>query len=122
VIAVSVPIPPCVVDLKPYQHLLFGWCPRGRSADVYYTVSHNAMLRPCNHSSVILGDLRKQSFTELVKSRRAAAFWRPVPAACQKCVLPGHKLCRGGCPAASDECYGTRRRWDPIVEVSQNMS
>lgn len=116
-IAVSVPIPPCVVDPTPYEHLHFGWCPRG-SPDAYYTVSHNGLLRPCNHSSLILGDLRRRSFAQLVNSRRAAEFWAPVPAACQRCTHPMRDLCRGGCPAASDECYGTRERWDPLVDVA----
>jgi pyrroloquinoline quinone biosynthesis protein E len=118
-IAVAVPIPPCIVDLTPYHHLLFGWCPRGKAENVYYTVSHNGFLRPWNHSSVILGDLRKESLASLVNGRKAAAFWAPVPAACRRCKYPGHELCRGGCPAASDECYGTRKRWDPIVDLAR---
>ncbi|MGC4052087.1 MAG: radical SAM protein [Paludibaculum sp.] len=115
-VAVSVPMPPCVVDPTPYEHLHFGWCPRGNS-EAYYTVSHNGLLRPCNHSSRILGDLRKQSFAELTRGRAARAFWAPVPPECRTCSHPLAGLCRGGCPAASDECYGTRKRWDPLVEI-----
>lgn len=115
-IAVSVPMPPCVVDPAPYEHLHFGWCPRG-SAEAYYTVSHNGLLRPCNHSSRILGNLRKQSFAELTEGPAARQFWAPVPAECVACEHPLAGLCRGGCPAASDECYGTRARWDPLVEI-----
>jgi radical SAM protein with 4Fe4S-binding SPASM domain len=122
VIPISVPIPPCVVDLRPYRRLLFGWCPRGKADEAYYTVGHNGLLRPCNHSSLVLGDLRKQSFTELVTGEGAAEFWRPVPSACLECSYPGHDLCRGGCPAASDECYGTRERWDPIIDVITDVS
>jgi PqqA peptide cyclase len=120
-VAVTVPIPPCVVDLTRYHRLLFGWCARGQAAS-YYTISHNGLLRPCNHSSRILGDLMTHSFGELVNSRKAAAFWAPVPSACQSCQLPDHQLCRGGCPAASDECYGTRRRWDPVVDLARNQT
>jgi PqqA peptide cyclase len=116
-IAVSVPIPPCVVDPEPYGHLHFGWCPRG-SLGAYYTVSHTGLLRPCNHSSVILGDLRKQSFAALVTGRKAAQFWAPVPSKCRACAHPLRELCRGGCPAASDECFGTRTRWDPVVDLA----
>ena len=115
-ISVSVPIPPCVVDLTRYRHLFFGWCARG-GADSYYTVGYNGLLRPCNHSSQILGDLRTHSFRELVRSRRTRSFWRPVPARCRQCELPDAHLCRGGCPAAADECYGTRSRPDPVVDV-----
>lgn len=117
-ISVSVPIPPCVVDLAPYSHLHFGWCPRG-GAQAYYTVSHTGLLRPCNHSSLVLGDLREKSFEELVNGRKAAAFWAPVPDECQACTHPLRDVCRGGCPAASDECYGTRERVDPLVQLTR---
>jgi radical SAM protein with 4Fe4S-binding SPASM domain len=116
VVSVSVPMPPCIVDLTGYRRLLLGWCARG-GAGSYYTISHRGYLRPCNHSSVILGDLKKQSFAELVQSRKAVAYWKPVPKACLDCKHLDHELCRGGCPAASDECYGTRCRWDPIVDI-----
>ncbi|MGJ5818367.1 radical SAM protein [Paludibaculum fermentans] len=115
-IAVSVPIPPCVVDPLPYEHLHFGWCPRG-SSEAYYTVSHNGLLRPCNHSSRILGDLRTHSFAELTSGRAARQFWAPIPAECLACEHPLASVCRGGCPAASDECYGTRLRWDPLINI-----
>lgn len=115
-ISVSVPIPPCVIDPAPYSHLHFGWCPRG-GPQAYYTLSHNGLLRPCNHSSLVLGDLREKTFEELVNSRKASAFWAPVPSECEACAHPLGDVCRGGCPAASDECYGTRQRVDPLVNL-----
>lgn len=119
-IAVSVPIPPCLIDPSPYPHLHFGWCPRG-GADAYYTVSHNGLLRPCNHSSIVLGDLRCQGFAEIVGNSRTRAFWQPTPAACRQCTHPLRDRCRGGCPAASYECYGTQSRWDPFVDVAARL-
>lgn len=115
-VAVSVPIPPCVLDLTRYQYLQFGWCPRG-GKDAYYTVSYNGMLRPCNHSSVILGDLRTEDFGAIVRRESTRAFWRPVPPECQRCQHPLRDLCRGGCLAASHECYGTAARIDPFVPL-----
>jgi radical SAM protein with 4Fe4S-binding SPASM domain len=119
-ISVSVPVPACVVDPAAYPHLHFGWCPRG-GAEAYYTVSHDGALRPCNHSSVVLGNLRTQSFAELTASSAARNFWSPVPAECQACEHPLRDVCRGGCPAASDECYGTRKRWDPIIDMTRGQ-
>lgn len=116
-LAVSVPVPPCVVDPSRYTRLHFGWCPRG-SDDAYYTISHNGLLRPCNHSSLVLGDLRTSSLRELVGSARCRAFWAPVPPQCLTCPHPLAEQCRGGCPAAADECYGSRRRLDPLVELN----
>ena len=113
-VAVSVPIPPCVLDLSPYQHLHFGWCPRG-GRQAYYTVSYNGLLRPCNHSSAILGDLRTEGFAEIVAREATRAFWRPLPAKCRRCRQSLRDSCRGGCPAASYECYGSADQIDPFV-------
>ena len=113
-VAVSVPIPPCLIDISRYKHLHFGWCPRGGEG-AYYTVSYNGLLRPCNHSSVILGDLRKEGFAEIVMRESTRAFWEPVAPECQNCSHPLRDSCRGGCPAASHECYGTTARIDPFV-------
>ncbi len=117
-ISVSVPIPACVIDPAPYSHLHFGWCPRG-GAQAYYTVSHDGLLRPCNHSSVVLGDLRETPFEELVNGRKAVEFWAPVPSECRSCSHPLRDACQGGCPAASDECYGTREQLDPFVQLTR---
>jgi pyrroloquinoline quinone biosynthesis protein E len=113
-IAVSVPIPPCVIDPRPFPHLHFGWCPRGNN-EAYYTIGCTGLLRPCNHSSVILGDLRKESFQKIVSGKKTREFWAPVPRECLACPHPWKDRCRGGCPAAADECYGTRERMDPIA-------
>lgn len=115
-IAVSVPIPPCLVDPGDYPGLNFGWCPRG-GENAYYTIGSSGHLRPCNHSGKILGDLRMRDFAEIAGSRDARGFWKPVPRECRLC---GHALkdrCRGGCPAAADECFGSRTRIDPFVEL-----
>ncbi|HSB12448.1 MAG TPA: radical SAM protein [Blastocatellia bacterium] len=113
-VAVSVPIPPCVIDVSRYKHLHFGWCPRGGDG-AYYTISYNGLLRPCNHSSVILGDLRSEGFAEIVLRESTREFWQPVPPECETCEHPLRESCRGGCPAASHECYGTSARIDPFV-------
>lgn len=112
--AISVPIPPCLVDPREYSNLNFGWCPRGNK-ESYYTIGWDGLLRPCNHSSVVLGDLRKQGFSEIVSRPETRKFWSPVADECQVCEHPLGHLCRGGCPAAADECFGSRDRMDPIV-------
>ncbi len=118
-ILVSVPIPPCVANPGDYPNLHFGWCPRG-GVDAYYAIDATGKVRPCNHSSFILGDLRKSSFGEIVGGRNTRSFWRPVPPECQACKLPMKELCRGGCPAASDECFGDRLHMDPFVQLSRS--
>jgi len=120
-ISVSVPIPACVVEPSRFPHLHFGWCPRG-GEEAYYTVSHDGKLRPCNHSSRVLGDLRTSTFTDLTQGAPAREFWAPLPAQCTTCEHPLRDVCRGGCTAASDECYGTRERWDPVIDLALGKS
>lgn len=113
-VMVSVPIPPCVIDVSRYEHLQIGWCPRGGDG-AYYTIGYNGLVRPCNHSSVILGDLRRESFAKIVTRDSTRAFWEPVPPECQKCEHPLRDVCRGGCLAASHECFGTAEKMDPFI-------
>ena len=113
-VAVSVPIPPCVIDVSRYKNLHFGWCPRG-GAGAYYTISYNGLVRPCNHSSVILGDLRTEGFAEIVMREATRLPSNPshpnakLPASVAR-LLPGR-----GCLAASHECFGTATRMDPFI-------
>ncbi len=120
-VLVSVPIPPCVADPMNYPHLHFGWCPRG-GKDAYYAIGPTGDVRPCNHSSVVLGTLKTSSFETIVNGRDAREFWRPVPAACKECNHPLRDSCRGGCPAAADECLGDRTRIDPFVDAAFRRS
>ena len=115
--ACTIPIPPCVVDPREFPDLHFGWCPRG-GAQSYYTVSTTGLLRPCNHSSRVLGDLTVRSFRELIRSPQARTLWRTVPEACRACEHPLAAKCRGGCPAAADEYYGTPEQMDPFCALA----
>jgi radical SAM protein with 4Fe4S-binding SPASM domain len=113
-VAVSVPIPPCLIDISRYKNLHFGWCPRGEDG-AYYTISYNGLVRPCNHSSMILGDLRREGFAEIVRREQTRAYWKPLPRECEDCQHPLRDSCRGGCLAASYECFGAGNRIDPFV-------
>lgn len=114
----SVPIPPCVVDTSAYPDIQFGWCPQG-SGNAYYTISCDGFLRPCNHSSRILGDLRKAGFADIVSSEKCKSFWREVPAECNNCNHVLKDRCLGGCRAASEEFYGSQDQMDPFCEFSK---
>lgn len=117
-IALSVPVPPCIIDPIQYKHLHFGWCPRG-GINSYYTIGFNGLVRPCNHSSLILGDIRKQSFEEIISSSKSQVLWSSFPPQCRTCQHSLRDYCRGGCPAASYECYGTSDKIDPFVEYAK---
>jgi radical SAM protein with 4Fe4S-binding SPASM domain len=117
-ISVSVPIPPCLIDPSEFSYLHFGWCPRGNK-DAYYTVGPTGELRPCNHSSIILGSLFNKGFAELVQGPTAQKFWTTIPKICSECHYALKKFCRGGCPAAAYECYGSAEHIDPFVEMAR---
>jgi radical SAM protein with 4Fe4S-binding SPASM domain len=119
--ACSIPVLPCVVDPTEYPDLHFGWCPRG-GADAYYTIGSTGLLRPCNHSSRVLGDMLKDDFIKLIERKETQDFWQAIPAECQTCTHPLKEECNGGCPAAADEFYGSPNHRDPYFELSQESS
>ena len=119
-IACTIPIPPCVVDHRPFPDLHLSWCPRG-GRDAYYTVGSTGLLRPCNHSSTVLGDMLRSGFLELAQSPKARAFWQEIPTVCRKCEQALKDACQGGCLAAADEYYGNRLRPDPICELALSV-
>ncbi len=98
-VGVAVPVPPCLIEPADYPHLHFGWCPRGNS-ESYFTVDCRGRLRPCNHSSVVLGDLRAEPFLDLMQMEAANRLWAFEPDDCLGCQHPLRDRCRGGCPAA----------------------
>ncbi|MFB3897270.1 MAG: radical SAM/SPASM domain-containing protein [bacterium] len=113
----SVPIPPCIVDVLQFPNIDFGWCPRG-GKNAYYTIGYDGLLRPCNHASFILGDLRQHGFAELITNQKCKTFWKTIPELCKTCKHPLKNQCKGGCTAAAYEFYGTQDRIDPICELA----
>ncbi len=117
-VVLSVPVPPCVVDPSEFSHLQAGWCPRG-GKDAYYTLGCTGLVRPCNHTSVVLGDLLQQNWFEIVESKQAREYWASVPEECRTCTHPLKDSCAGGCRAAAQECYGSTAMIDPFVRFAR---
>ncbi len=117
-VPVSVPVPPCVVDPTPFRNLHFGWCPRG-GPDAYYAYGASGDIRPCNHSTRVLGNVKVHRLRDVADGERARAFWGAAPVECADCDHPLKDKCLGGCLAAADECFGTPARRDPYVELCQ---
>lgn len=117
-VSVSVVIEPCVVDVRKYKHLHFGWCPlAGEGA--YFTIDPLGNIRICNHSPVIMGNLKRDSFREIYYSHpHVQSFRETWPAECGSCDPELKKLCCGGCRAAAEQCYGTPSRIDPFVSLN----
>ena len=116
-VAVSVVIEPCVVDISPYAHVHFGWCPLA-GADSYFTVDPFGDVRICNHSPTVLGNLTRDSFADIYYQHPYVKQFRTeLPRECLDCPPEWKNLCKGGCKAAGEQCYGDAAQVDPFVSL-----
>lgn len=111
-IACSIPIQPCLVDTSRFRRLTFGFCAAG-TPRAYYTLDPLGNLRPCNHTSTILGNLLEEPFADLTGPERLAAFVDATPPFCAPCLL--RATCQGGCKAAAQACYGSLTAEEPFL-------
>jgi radical SAM protein with 4Fe4S-binding SPASM domain len=114
-ISVSVPIPPCLIDLTAYPRLTFGFCAAGTDR-AYYTFDPVGNVRMCNHSPRILGNILTESFGRLTRSPAARAFNRETPPECADCGRLGE--CRGNCKAAAEQACGSLCALEPFVAAN----
>jgi len=118
-VAVSVVIEPCIIDVRKYKQIHFGWCPLAGEGS-YFTIDPLGNVRICNHSSVILGNLKQDRFTDIYYNHPyVRSFHHTWPAECESCDPELKTMCCGGCKASAEQCYGTVARVDPFVTISQ---
>ncbi|MFH2103469.1 MAG: radical SAM protein [Chloroflexota bacterium] len=115
-VACSIPIQPCLIDTAAFPHLGFGTCAAGTNR-AYYTLDPLGNLRPCNHSTTILGNLFEESFAELIAPGRMAEFTSAIPAICTDCAH--RKDCQGGCKASAQVCYGSLEAEEPFLRMNR---
>jgi radical SAM protein with 4Fe4S-binding SPASM domain len=115
-ISVSVPIPPCLIDLKAYNRLNFGFCAAGTER-AYYTFDPMGNVRMCNHSPTILGNILAGSFRRFIRGEAARAFNRDVPPECADCARVAE--CRGNCKAAAEQACGSLCALEPFVAANE---
>jgi radical SAM protein with 4Fe4S-binding SPASM domain len=115
-ISCSIPIQPCLIDTHSYSNLSFGFCAAGTER-AYYTLDPLGNLRPCNHTSTILGNLLQESFADLTAPDRMAPFVEAVPPLCAPCALKA--TCQGGCKAAAQVCYGSLCAEEPFLHQNR---
>ncbi len=114
-ISCSIAIPPCLINIDAYPNLPFGFCSAGTSR-AYYTLDSLGNLRPCNHTSTILGNLFDESFADLAAGKRLSSFVEAVPDFCHPCKL--RATCQGGCKAAAEACYGSLHAAEPFLQCN----
>jgi len=111
-ISCSIAMPPCLFDTERYERLTFGFCAAGTDR-AYYTVDPVGHLRPCNHSTTILGNLRISRFRDLATSQAMKDFMSARPDFCADCRM--EEECLGGCKAAAEVCCGSAWQMDPFL-------
>lgn len=120
-IASTVVLEPCVIDVQRYEHIQFGWCPLAEESS-YFTISPGGDIRICNHSPVVLGNIKRDRFADLYyHNPYLRRFRETLPAECLDCSHPLREKCRGGCKAAAEQCYGNLHRVDPFVTLSRAL-
>lgn len=118
-IVVSVVLEPCAVPLKNYKHVQIGWCP-SCGENSYFTIDPEGNIRICNHSPVILGNIKKDSLKDIYLFHPYVQNFRTeLPEECKKCDSKMKSICHGGCKAASEQCYGSIKHVDPFVILSK---
>jgi radical SAM protein with 4Fe4S-binding SPASM domain len=118
-ISCSIPIQPCLIDPNQYPHLGFGFCAAGTDR-AYYTMDPLGNLRPCNHTTTVLGNLLEESFSDLIAPDRIAPFVDALPAFCNPCKL--RDTCQGGCKAAAQVCYGSLSAEEPFLHLNRDQA
>lgn len=112
-ISCSIPIPVCLVSMKNYPHLGYGFCSAGEELS-YPTIDSVGNMRPCNHSPVVVGNIMGTDFWTLMDSKPRCDFIETIPAICQGCN--DIEECRASCRAAAAECCGTEPLVKKIIE------
>jgi len=117
-IVISVVVEPCVVDVRNYPRLHFGWCPLAGERS-YFTIDPAGNVRICNHSPTIVGNIHRDHFPDIYYHnpyvRRFRETW---PVECADCAPDLKEMCGGGCKAAGEQCFGTLEHVDPFVTLS----
>ena len=105
--------PICLLNPADYPHIGFGHC----SFDVLrrpITLDINGNIRLCNHSPVVAGNIFEKDLSEILYSDYAGLWEKSVPGFCAACIE--WEKCKGGCRAASEQCFDSLMVEDPIIQ------
>ncbi|MDR0872721.1 MAG: radical SAM protein [Prevotellaceae bacterium] len=106
--------PICLLNPADYPHIGFGHCsfnPLQRPI----TLDINGNIRLCNHSPVVAGNIFETDLSEILFSDYSDLWEKSVPEFCAECAE--WKKCKGGCRAASEQCFGSLAVEDPVIRV-----
>jgi len=112
-ISCSIPMMPCLFDMKEYPNIGYGFCLGGDGDKGYYTFDMMGRVRICNHSDTVIGDIRKDSFESITKKRYVREFKDCLPAFCRDCAEKA--VCQAGCRASAEVCKGCLTDEEPFL-------
>lgn len=113
----TMPVPPCAVELERFPNIRFGTCPVG-TASQEFALGPSGALRHCTlHGEALDGvpDILQagSNLARLIDSPQVKQYRATRPDFCAGCQH--EHSCGGGCGAASQWVFGTRRLPDPLV-------
>jgi radical SAM protein with 4Fe4S-binding SPASM domain len=115
-VSVTMPVPPCMLDLDAYAPLRFGFCPVGTELQEF-ALGPDGRLRNCTLHGAPLVDVDllddKVDVHELLRSPVVTGYRKQLPAFCEGCLHASS--CGGGCGAAASWVLGSRERPDPVL-------
>ena len=107
---------PCVVNIQHFTNLMFGWCPLAGEGSAF-TIDPSGNVRICEHSPVILGNIRRGHILDIVHHPYVESFRSTWPLECEGCDNSLREKCRGGCKAAAEQAYGSFVHVEPFVRM-----
>ena len=117
-IAVTMPVPPCAVEIERFAPIQFGTCPIGTSSQEI-ALGPDGKLRNCTLHRTALGGVDDildpaVDVAALLESPERRDYRRRLPEFCQGCLHAD--TCGGGCGAAAEWVLGDARAYpDPFV-------
>lgn len=115
-ISVTMPVPPCAIDLDAYAPLKFGFCPIGTEVQEF-ALGPDGRLRNCTLHGTPLANVdlldENVQVSELLRSPVVTEYRKQLPSFCEGCMHASS--CGGGCGAASTWTLGSREFPDPVL-------
>ena len=117
-ITADVVIEPCVIDVRKFNNVKFGWCPLAGENSAF-VIDPSGNVRICEHSPIILGNIKKSRFRDIYNHPYVESFKTTWPEQCENCETELRNMCCGGCKAAAEQTYGSIKQVDPFVRINR---
>ena len=115
---VTMPVPPCAVEVERFPELKFGTCAVGTEFQEF-ALGPDGRLKNCTLHSTAIGGVRdvldpRVDLAQLIGAKEVTAYKKTTPAFCRGCEH--EHTCAGGCGAAAEWISGDARAFpDPFV-------